>query len=101
MLLQSWKINGAKTIILYLNVLLDLQAVHWDTFLPHVEDLKIVIDTRVLDVVPLTLGLGIPGHFDTKVVTTLLPNHLTVGYVEQVLCTDLLGRNVALLDIVY
>lgn len=71
-----------KTIILYLNVLLDLQAVHRDAFLPHVKDFEVVVDTRVLYVIPLAFGLGIPSHLDAEVVTTFLPDHFTVCHVE-------------------
>lgn len=36
------------------------------------------------------LGLGIAVHFDTEVVSTLLPMHLCICYVKQVAYTQLI-----------
>ena len=75
------------------DVLLDLHTVHRDALLPHVENLEVVVDSRVLDFVLLALGLGVARHLDAEVVAALLPVHLAVRHTEQVLRPDLQKNN--------
>merc|ERR1719438_563382 len=72
-----------------MNSLLNLDGVHGNLLLVHVEDLKVLIHSRVLDVLVLQ-HLPVPVHLDTEIVSRLLPVHLAVRHIEQVLDPQLL-----------
>ena len=70
-----------------MHVLLDLNAVHRNLFFAHVEYLKVEIETSILGPFSFVLvqNLVVAINLDAEEVSTFLPMHSAVGYVEEVL----------------
>ena len=74
-----------------MNVFLDLDTVDRNLLLSHVKHFKVEVQASILDLLLFTTHLAVAVNLNAKVVASLLPVHLAVCHVEQVLDSDLVS----------